>query len=116
MAVPAVLVGFFYLRLASSQMSQARDELDGARYLQALSAVEGEVLTHRGRAFVFLSGDQARKADVVAQAEEVEKQIAQMDAVDADIGKQLGVSDSWQALKSEWATVEGKTLTGSAAG
>jgi len=115
MAVPAVLVGFFYLRLASSQVSQARDELDGARYLQALSAVEGEVLTHRGRAFVFLSGDQARKADVVAQAEEVEKQIAQMDAVDADIGKQLGVSDSWQALKSEWATVEGKTLTGSAA-
>ena len=115
MAIPAVLVGFFYLRLASSQVSQARDEVDGARYLQALSAVEGEVLTHRSRAFVFLSGDQARKGDVVAQADEVDKQIAQMDAVDADLGKRLGVSDSWQALKSEWATVKGKTLTASAA-
>ena len=115
MAIPAVLVGFFYLRLASSQVSQARDELDGARYLQALSAVEGEVLTHRSRAFVFLSGDQARKADVAAQGEEVDRQIAQMDALDADVGKRLGVSDSWQALKSEWAAVKGKTLTASAA-
>jgi methyl-accepting chemotaxis protein len=115
MAIPAALVGFFYLRLAGSQVSQARDELDGARYLQALSAVEGEVLTHRSRAFVFLSGDQARKADVIAQGDEVEKQIAQMDALDGDIGKRLGVSDSWQALKSEWATVKGKALTGSAA-
>jgi len=115
LAIPVALVGFFYLRLASSQVSQARDELEGVRYLQALSAVEGEVSTHRSRAFVFLSGDQPRKADVIAQAEEVERQIAQMDAVDADIGKHLGVSDAWQALKSEWATVKGKTLTASAA-
>src|SRR6185312_13790570 len=80
LAIPAALVGFFYLRLTSSQVSQARDELDGARYLQALSAVESGVLAHRSRAFVFLSGDQTRKAEVVAQAEEVEKQISQMDA------------------------------------
>ena len=73
-------------------MSQARDELDGARYLQGLSAVEGEMLTHRSRAFVFLSGDTARRGDVVAQQEEVEKQIAAMDTMNADFGKQLGVS------------------------
>src|SRR6185437_669861 len=92
MAIPAALVGFFYLRLADGQVSQLREELNGARYLQALSAVEGAMLTHRSRAFVFLSGDQARKADVLAQQEEVEKRIAALDAIDADIGKQLGVS------------------------
>ena len=73
MAIPAALVGFFYLRLADTQVSQARDELEGARYLQGLSAVEGEILTHRSRAFVFLSGDAARRGDVIAQQEEVEK-------------------------------------------
>jgi len=115
MAIPAVLVGFFYLRLADSQVSQVRDELNGARYLQALSAAEGEMLTHRSRAFVFLSGDQARKADVLAQQDEVDKQIAALDAIDARIGKQLGVSDTWQSVKSEWASVKAKTLTASAA-
>jgi methyl-accepting chemotaxis protein len=115
MAIPAALVGFFYLRLADSQVSQVRDELDGARYLQALSAVEGEMLTHRSRAFVFLSGDQPRKADVLAQQEEVDKQIAALDAIDAQIGKRLGVSEGWQSIKAEWATVKAKTLTASAA-
>ena len=67
MAIPVALVGFFYLRLAGSQVSQAREELDGAHYLQGLSSVEGEMLTHRSRAFVFLSGDTARRGDVVAQ-------------------------------------------------
>ncbi len=90
MAIPAALVGFFYLRLANAQVSQAREELDGARYLQGLSAVEGEALTHRSRAFVFLSGDVARRNDVIAQQEEVEKQISAMDALNADIGKRLG--------------------------
>ena len=115
MAIPAALVGFFYLRLADSQVSQVRDELDGARYLQALSSMEGALLTHRSRAFVFLSGDQSRKADVLAEQEEVEKHIAALDAIDADIGKRFDVSATWQSVKSEWATVKGKTLTASAA-
>ena len=115
MAIPAVLVGFFYLRLASTQVGQAREELDGARYLQALSAVEGEQLTHRSRSFVFLSGDTPRKSDVIAQQESVDKEIGQMDALDAEIGKGLGVSDAWQAVKAEWNGLKAKTLTASAA-
>ena len=114
MAIPAALVGFFYLRLANSQVGQAREELDGARYLQALSGMEGEMLTHRSRAFVFLSGDQPRKNDVIAQAEEVERQVAAMDAVDAKYGQQLGAAAGWQSIKSEWAAVKAKTLTQSA--
>jgi methyl-accepting chemotaxis protein len=115
MAIPVVLVGFFYLRLANSQVSQARGELDGARYLQALSVVEGEILTHASRAFVFLNGDAARKSDVLAQQAEIDRQIAAFDEVDATLGKRLGVSDNWQSVKSEWEALKGKTLTQSAA-
>jgi methyl-accepting chemotaxis protein len=115
MAIPVALVGFFYLRLAGSQVSQAREELDGAHYLQGLSAVEGEVLTHRSRAFVFLSGDAARRGDVVAQQEEVEKQVATMDALNADLGKQLGVADKWESVKSEWEALKAKAITQSVA-
>jgi methyl-accepting chemotaxis protein len=111
LATPAVLVGFFYLRLADQQVSQAREELAGARYLQVLSDVEGEVLTHRSRAFVFLSGDKARRGDVVAQQEEVEKQITAMDAMDVEVGKQLGVTDAWQSVKAEWSALKPKALT-----
>ena len=115
MAIPATLVGFFYLRLANGQVSQARDELDGVRYLQVLSLAEGEILTHRSRAFVFLSGDAARKNDVIAQADEVERQIASVDKINATVGKQLGVDSTWERVKAEWATVKAKTLIQTAA-
>ena len=111
MAIPAALVGFFYLRLANGQVGQAHDELDGARYLQALSAVEGEILTHRSRAFVFLSGDAARRNDVVAQAEEVDRQITALETINAEVGKRFGVDGTWDQVKAEWATVKAKTLT-----
>ena len=111
LGIPAALVGFFYLRLANGQVSQARDELDGAGYLQALGAVEGEVFTHRSRAFVFLSGDAARRNDVTAQADEVERQIAALDTINAKVGKRLGVDTSWENVKAEWETVKSKTLT-----
>ena len=111
MAIPVALVGFFYLRQAGSQVSQAREELDGAHYLQGLSAVEGEILTHRTRTFVFLSGDAARRGDVVAQQEEVGKQIAAMDALNADLGVELGVADKWESVKSEWEALKAKAIT-----
>ena len=115
MAVPICLVGFFYLRLADTQVEQAREELDGARYLQALSDVESGIITHRSRAFVFLSGDAARRNDVVAQQDEVDKQITVMDAVDAQLGGQLGAASAWQSLKSEWAALKSKALQQSVA-
>ena len=110
LAIPAALVGFFYLRLANGQVGQAHDELDGARYLQALSVVEGEVLTHRSRAFVFLSGDAARRNDVGSQAEEVGRQIAAMDTVNAEAGKRLGVDTAWESVKTEWEAVKAQSM------
>jgi methyl-accepting chemotaxis protein len=111
LAIPAALVGFFYLRLANGQVSQAHDELDGARYLRALSAVEGEILTHRSRAFVFLSGDVARKKDVIAQAGEVDKAITATDDINAEVGRRLGADNSWTSVKTEWAGLKANTLT-----
>jgi len=111
MAIPVALVGFFYLRLANSEVGQAREELIGARYLQALTAVEGEILRHRIRAYVLLGGDATMKGEVTSRQEDVERQIAALDALDADEGKQLGISDGWQRVKSEWEALKGKTLT-----
>jgi methyl-accepting chemotaxis protein len=111
MAIPVALVGFFYLRLANTEVSQARDELEGARYLQALGAVEGELLRQRIRAFVVLGGDATVKDELAASQQSVDQQVATLDAIDAEIGKELGVSDSWQRVKSEWETLKSKTLS-----
>ena len=114
MALPLVLLGALHLAQDTSAARQARAELDGARYLRALGGVSGELLTHRGRSYAFLSGDASRRKDVISQADEVDKQIALMDAIDAELGQRLGVSDEWRAAKAEWTALKAHSLDQSA--
>src|SRR5882724_3398227 len=109
-AVPAVLLGCFYFQQAAAGIRQARGELEGIRYIKALGSVAAELLTHRSREYTFLSGDKARRPDVISQAAEVDKQIAAVDKIDIELGDKFGVSQDWQSAKSEWATIESNGL------
>ena len=110
MAVPAVMLGCFYFQQTTAAIRQARGELEGTRFIQALGSVAGELLTHRGREYTFLSGDKARRPDVIAQEGEVDKQIAAVDQIDAELGEKFGVSPAWHLFKSDWAALESKGL------
>ncbi|HEY4213877.1 MAG TPA: methyl-accepting chemotaxis protein [Steroidobacteraceae bacterium] len=111
MAIPTVLVGVFYMSDATRQVSQARLEIEGARYLDAVGNLSAEVIAHHAKAFTLLSGDAARKNDVIAEQAEVDKKVAAVEAVNAEIGQKLGASDSWQVVKSQWQALKSKTLT-----
>ncbi|HKT72912.1 MAG TPA: methyl-accepting chemotaxis protein [Steroidobacteraceae bacterium] len=114
MAVPAVLLGCFYLSRASADVQQARDEAAGVRYLQALGEVSNALLAHRDAAFAFLSGDKARSGDVASQTDEVDRRIAAVQSLDERLGKRFNVTDAWQGLKSQWDTIKAKTAQSSA--
>ena len=102
MAVPTVLLGVFYLSGANTQVALARDEIEGARYVQSVGAVLAQVADHRSRLFAQLTGD-ASGHDAVASAEaQIEKLIGEVDASDAKVGTQLKVTAAWQAIKSDW--------------
>jgi methyl-accepting chemotaxis protein len=114
MAVPAVMLGCFYLQQTAVAVRQARAELEGTRFLQALGGVASELLTHRGREYTFLSGDTARRPDVLAQEAAVDKQITEVDGLDAELGAKLGVSAAWRDFKMEWAALKSGGLQQSA--
>ena len=114
MAVPTSLVGWFYVSTATQQVSQARLERDGGRYLDALGLFASEVVSHHARVFTFLNGDTARKSEVISEQAEVDKRVAAVDQVNGELGKKLGAADSWEALKSEWASLKSKALQQSA--
>jgi methyl-accepting chemotaxis protein len=103
MAAPTVLLGFFYLSGANSQVAMGRDEIEGARYVQSVGAVLAQVTDHRSRLFTALTGgDAAHKEDVTRSEVEMEKLIHAVDESDAKVGAQLKVSDAWQGIKSDW--------------
>jgi methyl-accepting chemotaxis protein len=108
--VPAVLVGFFYLTAMDGELSQARDETAGARYLAALGQIESSLLTHDGHAFALASGDTASRAAALSAQDDVNQAFERASAVDAELGPRFGVGEDFNALKREWSALAGATL------
>jgi methyl-accepting chemotaxis protein len=110
MFVPAVLVGFFYFTAMAGELSQARGELQGVRFLQVIASVESNLLTHGARAFVFASGDASRRAAVVSKQQDVDAAMRHLEDVGAQLGQVYGVNDDVATLRSQWSTEETATL------
>jgi methyl-accepting chemotaxis protein len=102
MLVPAVLVGFFYFRAMGGELSQARDEQQGVRVLQAVGSLESDLLTYGARAFVFASGDKARSAAVAAEQQEVDAALSHLEEVTGRLGERYGVREDVSTLRSQW--------------
>jgi methyl-accepting chemotaxis protein len=109
--VPSALLAVFYLNTANQTVRQARAELSGARYTRALDAFLYEVITERAMVSVVLNGDATGKDAALASQIAVDKAAAAVDAVDADLGRELHTSADWLAIKSDWAALKSRALT-----
>ena len=109
--VPSALLSVFYLKSANQTVRQASAEVQGARYTRALDTFLFEVIRHRAIASVVLNGDATRKDAVMDSQAAVDKAAAELDAIDADIGKSIGVTADWQAIKTDWSSLKSRTLT-----
>ena len=106
MAVPTALLGVFYLSTANREVSQARNELEGARYAHHLGAVLAEVSNHRSQLFALLTGDAARSSDVAASEARMHKLLSAVDAINSTVGGKLGVTTKWRQIKSGWSALK----------
>ncbi|HET9391485.1 MAG TPA: HAMP domain-containing protein, partial [Steroidobacteraceae bacterium] len=110
MAIPSVLLGVFYLSGANAQVALAQDEIDGARYAQALGAVLAEIANHRSRLFAVLAGDTARRDALGASDLEMDKDIAAVDASDARVGGRFKVTETWLGIRADWLRLKAEGL------
>ena len=109
--VPAVLVGFFYFTTMDGDLSQVRGELQGVRFLQAIDTLRSSLLTHGARAFVFASGDTARRAAVLSEQRQVDTAMTRLDGVSGRLGELYGVSEDVANLSSQWSAAAAAALT-----
>jgi methyl-accepting chemotaxis protein len=109
--VPSALLSIFYLKSANDTVRQANAELTGARYTRELDEFMFEVIRHRALTSVVLNGDATRKDAVAGVAAGVDKAASELDAVDAEVGKDLGTTADWQSVKADWSALKGRALT-----
>ena len=113
MAVPTVLLQVFYLNQANKVVQTGRQELDGARYLQALGAVVSRIADHRSLSHALLNGDTTRRTETLAEEAEVDKLLSYVDAIDKELGAFYGTTQRLKEAEAGWLTLkaEGAKLT-----
>jgi len=106
MALPAVLVTAFYLSQSNQAVRTARNELDGARYMQSAGSLLARVTRHRTVTNALLSGDTSGRAESVRLSDYIARQIAQLDALDAELGARFGTTASWHEVTTRWNKIK----------
>ncbi len=106
MLVPTALLAFFYLSETNGVVREARNELDGASYLQAVGSTLALIANHRSRSHAFLTGDTSRKDDMYADEDAIDKQLAAVDQLDAEYGERFKSTAQWQAIKAGWSELK----------
>ena len=109
--IPSALLAAFYLKSINSEVTEARLELDGARYTRAIDRLMIEVIRHRAVANMFLNGEKSRQEAVLDAQLTAQKAAATLDEVDAELGKTLEAHADWQAIKSDWNTLRSRVLS-----
>src|SRR5689334_16125437 len=107
--IPMLVASAFYVRTVTDAIEVTRMEIAGARYVQPLGAVLGEMLDHRGSVHAMLSGDKSREAAVAASASEIDRLMAVVDPIDAELNAQFATSDQWRAIKDDWGALKAQT-------
>jgi methyl-accepting chemotaxis protein len=106
MAVPTALLALFYLNETNGIVRSARNELDGARYLQSLGSALTLIANHRSRSHAVLTGDASRKDLMFATEAQIEKQFAEVDQIDSQLGTKFKSTDQWRAVKAGWSALK----------
>src|SRR5580692_6629556 len=105
MALPTLLVTGFYLSQSNQTVRTARNELDGARYMQSLGALLTRVTRHRIVTDALLNGDAASEPEDARLDSYIEKQILELDAVDAEFGGRFATTADWHQTTAQWQQI-----------
>src|SRR5579862_6564784 len=106
MAVPTVLLAFFYLNQTNGIVRSARSELDGAQYLDALGSALAQIANHRNLSHALLNGDTSHREDVLATQADIDKQFSGIDMLERRYGDRLKSTAPWEAVKASWSALK----------
>jgi methyl-accepting chemotaxis protein len=111
MALPTLLVTGFYLSQSNQTVRTARNELDGARYMQSLGSLLTRVTRHRIVTDALLNGDAASQPEDARLDSFIEKQILELNAVDAEYGGRFATTADWHATTALWKQIKTNAST-----
>jgi methyl-accepting chemotaxis protein len=96
---------------ARTQIGATRAELSGLRYSSELRSLVLHLQQHRGLAAIVLNGNEAKKADLLAKAQEVRADTRRISALEAGPSDAGNIAANWSKLQQQAESLVERTLS-----
>lgn len=111
--IPLVTTYYFLLSEQMIAINFAQKEQRGLEYIIPLRQLIQHFPEHRGMTNGFLAGNRNFREQILAKRRQIAEDIAQINAVDQQLGAELDASQHWNSIKSDWKQLEAEAFNGS---
>jgi twitching motility protein PilJ len=102
LVLPVTALNWLLLSSQRSQISLARQELEGLDYLKPLRSLTEHVIEHRGLANSFLLGDAASRREMLSRQSEIDADLKAIDEAGAGLTDSLGAGQAFATVRQQW--------------
>ncbi|MEJ5370062.1 MAG: HAMP domain-containing methyl-accepting chemotaxis protein, partial [Bryobacteraceae bacterium] len=104
-AVPVATLLYLFLQSQNEQIARTEGEREGLAYIRALRQLLERVPHHRAATNALLNGD-ASVAPILASTQaQIAEAVEKVEEVEARMGRRLGTTQSWEAVRAAWNDV-----------
>ena len=115
MGIPTITLAYLLVGSSNVQVSAAKEELSGLKYIDVVRRVFEHVPQHRAAAAAVVSGDTELRSVRAALVPVIDRDIAALEDIDARLGKEWGSAAKVTSIKSRWARIRTNVDTFTAA-
>ena len=102
MLIPIILLGGMMIYDTLGDIAFSKKEETGVRYIRPLQKLGKAMAVHRGKTYELLNGEQGVVTSIATTRQQIDEWIGKIDAVDAQYGESLGVSEDWRSIRKRW--------------
>lgn len=101
-AIPVGTLLYLFLQGQNEQIARTEAEREGLEYVLPLRALLERVPQHRAAASALLNGDTSVLPLLEKTRAQIGEAVEAVDRVDARMGRRLGTTQSWEAIRAAW--------------
>ena len=111
---PIVITLALLMKGELAAIGVAEQEQIGLQYITPLRQLIQHFPEHRGMTNAYLSGNSRFKNKLLTKRQQITQDIQAIDAVDMQLGAQLGSTRQWHEIKAVWKRLEADAFDGQA--
>lgn len=106
-AIPVATLLYLFLNAQNEQIARTGAEREGLEYVLPLRSLLERVPHHRVAASAFLNGDPSVEPVLERTEQQIAEAVQAVDQVDARLGRRLGTTAPWEAIRASWNDLRG---------